>query len=72
MKLTIRAIVCGVLFLIGCAKMTEEELWQRVEQSQASANIDSTIQMCQTILTNYPEGKNAPAALFMLGQAYNG
>ncbi len=72
MKLTVRAIACGVLFLIGCAKMTEDEMWQRVEQLQASANTDSTIQMCQAILTEYPEGKNAPAALFMLGQAYNG
>ncbi|MGA7160149.1 MAG: tetratricopeptide repeat protein [Bacteroidota bacterium] len=71
MKFTIRATVCGLLLLIGCAKMSEEELWQKVEQSQASANVDSTILMCQTILTNYPEGKNAPAALFMLGQAYN-
>ena len=72
MKLTVRAITCIVLFLIGCAKMTEDELWQRVEQSRASGNADSTIQMCQAILTEYPEGKNAPAAMFMLAETYNG
>jgi TolA-binding protein len=72
MKFIVYIVPCVILFLIGCAKMTEDELWQKVEQSRASGNTDSTIQMCQAILKEYPEGKNASAALFMLAETYNG
>lgn len=71
MKFSAYIVPCIILFLVGCAKMTEDELWQKVEQSRASGNTDSTVQMCQAILKEYPEGKNAPAALFMLAQTYN-
>ena len=71
MKFIVYAIPCVFLFLIGCAKMSEDELWQKVEQSRASGNADSTVQMCQAILKEYPEGKNASAALFMLAETYN-
>ncbi len=72
MRITVYAIAGVVLFLAGCAKMTEDEMWQKAEQSRASGNVDSTIQMCQAILREYPDGKNASAALFMLGETYNG
>jgi TolA-binding protein len=70
MKCIVYIVPCAILFLIGCAKMTEDELWQKVEQSRASGNTDSTIQMCQAILKEYPEGKNASAALYMIAETY--
>ena len=61
--------VCVIMvFMVGCAKMSEEELWQKVEEARASNNYDSTIQVCQTLLKEYPEGKKAPAAAYLLGE----
>ena len=62
--------VCVSLFLLGCSKMTEDELWQRVERSRASNNHDSTIQVCQTILKEYPDGRKAAPALYSLAETY--
>ncbi len=70
MKFIIYIIPCITLLLIGCTKMTEDELWQKVEKSRASGNADSTIQVCQTILKEYPEGKNASAALYLIAETY--
>lgn len=50
--------------------MTEDELWQKVEQSRTSSNFDSTIQVCQMIVQEYPNGLKASAALYMLGETY--
>ncbi len=70
MKFVVYIVPCVILFLIGCAKMTEDELWQKVEQSRASGNLDSTIQMCQATIKDYPQGKNASAALYMIAETY--
>ena len=70
MKFVVYIVPCVILFLIGCAKMTEDELWQKIEQSRASGNLDSTIQMCQATIKDYPQGKNASAALYMIAETY--
>ncbi len=70
MKFVVYIVPCVILFLTGCAKMTEDELWQKVEQSRASGNLDSTIQMCQATIKDYPQGKNASAALYMIAETY--
>jgi len=65
-------VVCAfVVIVAGCAKMSEDELWQKAEQTKAAHNADSTIILCQAILKDYPEGKTAPAALFLLAESYN-
>jgi TolA-binding protein len=70
MKLIASFIIGYSLFLFGCSKMTEDELWQKVEQSRTSSNYDSTIQVCQRIVQEYPDGQKAPAALYLLGETY--
>ena len=70
MKFVVSIVSCVILLLIGCTKMTEDELWQKVDQSRASGNSDSTIQMCQAILKEYPEGKNASAAMYLIAETY--
>ena len=65
-----KSICVIMVFMVGCAKMSEEELWQKVEESRANNNFDSTIQVCQTILKDYPEGKKTPAATYLLGEVY--
>jgi outer membrane protein assembly factor BamD (BamD/ComL family) len=70
MKLMASFIIGYSLFLFGCSKMTEDELWQKVEQSRNGSNFDSTIQVCQMIVQEYPNGRKASAALYMLGETY--
>jgi TolA-binding protein len=50
--------------------MTEDELWQKVEQARTGSNFDSTIQVCQRIVQEYPNGPKASAALYLLGETY--
>jgi len=70
MKLMASFIMGCSLFLFGCSKMTEDELWQKVEQSRAGNNFDSTIQVCHRIVQEYPNGQRASAALYLLGETY--
>jgi outer membrane protein assembly factor BamD (BamD/ComL family) len=70
MKLLASFIIGYSLFLFGCTKLTEEELWQKVEQSRIGGNFDSTIQVCQIIVQEYPNGQKASAALYLLGETY--
>jgi TolA-binding protein len=70
MKLIASFIIGYSLFLFGCSKMTEDELWQKAEQSRTSNNFDSTIQVCHMIVEEYPNGRKASAALYLLGETY--
>ncbi len=70
MKLKASFVIIYSLFLFGCSKMTEDELWQKVEQSRIANNFDSTIQVCQRIVQEYPNGQKASAALYLLGETY--
>ena len=70
MKSLFLTLISIILVCAGCSRMTEDELWQKAEQSRNSGNVDSTIQMCQMILKEYPNGQKAGPALFTLGDAY--
>ena len=70
MKSMLYCIAMIVCVFAGCRKLTEDELWQKVELSRANTNFDSTIQVCQTILKQYPEGPRASAAMYMIAETY--
>lgn len=70
MKLMASFIIYYSLFLFGCSTMSEDELWQKVEQARTGNNFDSTIQVCQAIVREYPNGRKASAALYLLGETY--
>ncbi len=72
MKFIMYAFPCAILLLAGCAKTSEDDLWKKAEQMRTAGNADSTILLCQSILRDYPQGKEAAHALFMLAEAYNG
>lgn len=72
MKISLYAALGVIFFMAGCSRMSEDELWKRAGQTRAGGNADSTILLCQTILKEYPQGKEAAHALFMLAEAYNG
>ena len=67
MKSLMLAVSAAALLVVGCARPTEEALWQQVQQTKAHGNYDSTVLSAQHLLKEYPDGKNAPAALFLLG-----
>lgn len=70
MKIMASFIIGFSLFLVGCAKLTEDELWQKVEEARTGSNFDSTIQVCHMIVQEYPNGQKASAALYLLGETY--
>ncbi|MCX6137409.1 MAG: tetratricopeptide repeat protein [Ignavibacteriales bacterium] len=59
--------VMTTAILAGCGKLPEAELWKRAETARDNKNADSTLQMCELILKNYPEGTSAPAAMYLIG-----
>ena len=70
MKSIFAKLILLALFVASCSKVSENELWTKVEQARNHQNYDSTIQLCKKILEEYPDGQRAPAALYSLAEAY--
>lgn len=70
MKKILMAVICAGALFAGCGKESEQALWQKVEASRANNNTDSTIAVCETMLKEYPDGKLAPGALYMIAETY--
>lgn len=58
------------VYIAGCSSLSDEELWKKVEQAKANRNWDSTIQVSQRILKEYPEGRYGSWARFALAESY--
>lgn len=56
--------------LPSCGRLTDEELWLKVENAKAGNNWDSTLTMCQRILDEYPDGQYASWARFGVAESY--
>ncbi len=65
---TLSVFVC--VFIAGCSSLSDEDLWKKVEQAKANRNWDSTIQVSQRILKEYPEGRYGSWARFALAESY--
>ena len=63
-------VIIAMVVISSCGKLTDEELWLKVESAKANNNWDSTQQVCQRILEEYPEGKYASWARFGLAESY--
>ncbi len=69
-KIYIFAALSIVFIIAGCGKQSEEELWKHLMQARNDQNFDSTIQVCNTILKEYPNGRLAAPASYMLAESY--
>lgn len=69
MRITNVCFFFSMLF-ISCGGFTEEELWTKVEQAKANSNWDSTMQVSQRILKEYPHGRYSGWAQFALAESY--
>ena len=67
MKSLVVAAMAAAVLMTGCARPTEDALWQQVQQTKARGSFDSTLQAAQNLIREFPDGKNASAALFLLG-----
>jgi len=63
-------VVIILSFYAGCSSLSEEELWKMVEQAKVNKNWDSTLQVSQRILKEYPEGKFGGWARFAIAESY--
>lgn len=59
-----------VFVFSSCGNLTDEELWQKAESAKNSNNWDSTMQVCERILDEYPDGQYAPWARFGIAESF--
>lgn len=72
-RLGIMSIIFALLFPVlfsSCKSYTDEELWIKVESAKNNNHWDSTQQLCQKILNDYPKSRYAPWARFGLAESY--
>lgn len=69
MKKLLFTAVAFAGIIAGCGKLPEAELWRRAEFAYANKNADSSIQVCQKIIEEYPQGEITPKAMFMIADA---
>lgn len=62
--------IYGLFVLTSCSTLTDEELWLKVESAKANGNWDSTMQVCQRIIVEYPNSNYAAWARFGLAESY--
>lgn len=64
------AVLLSILLLTGCSSLSEDELWKRIESAKANQNWDSTLQVSQRILAEFPEGRFGGWARFAAAESY--
>lgn len=74
MKLSFINVILQTVLVIaiftGCSSLTDEELWLKIEQAKANANWDSTMQVSQRIISEFPNGRYAGWARFAIAESY--
>jgi outer membrane protein assembly factor BamD (BamD/ComL family) len=67
MVVRIFALVVLFMTMISCGRMSEDEIWMKVEESKKRANHKETLQWYQTLLEKYPESQRTPEILWKAG-----
>ena len=66
-----KTVVPFLLFLLGsCGSFTDEELWIKIEHAKSNKNWDSTLQVSQRLITDYPRGRYSSWARFAIAESY--
>ena len=61
------AFVVGLVVLIGCSKLTDEQLWNQGVNAQKSDKFQEALQSYQQLLEDYPKSPKVPDALYAIG-----
>jgi len=56
--------------LYSCGNFTDEDLWIKIERAKANNNWDSTLQVSQRIIKEYPSGRYTGWARFAIAESY--
>lgn len=59
-----------LMFLSSCSDFSDEELWIKIEQAKANENWDSTLQVSQRIIREFPQSRYGGWARFALAESY--
>jgi len=59
-----------LISLYSCGNFTDQELWIKIEQAKANKNWDSTMQVSQRIIRDFPRGHYGGWARFALAESY--
>jgi len=63
-------IPLSIGLLNSCGNLTDEELWIKIEQAKAHNNWDSTLQVSQRIIKDFPQGRYSGWARFAIAESY--
>jgi TolA-binding protein len=59
-----------VALLFGCAKKTDEEMYNDAVEAQKGDSIDEAIQMFGDMIKEYPQSPKVPDAMYAIGTLY--
>ena len=60
-------LVLGLLVLVSCSKLTDEQLWNQGVDEQKAEKVQEALQSYQQLLDNYPKSPKVPDALYAIG-----
>src|SRR5512140_280667 len=60
-------LVLGLLFLVSCSKLTDEQLWNQGVDAQKADKVQEALQSYQQLLDDYPKSPKVPDALYAIG-----
>lgn len=70
MKNSLAALFICSLFLIGCQSKSDQDYFDSADKSWNEGKYEEAINSYNTLVEEYPDSKNAPLALFKIGNLY--
>jgi TolA-binding protein len=67
--MVVRIVTVAILILtmVSCGRMSEDEIWSKVEESKKRVSPKETLQWYQMLIEKYPESPRMPEVLWKAG-----
>ncbi|MBU1707834.1 tetratricopeptide repeat protein [bacterium] len=63
--------ICFSVLIVGCSKgMDERQLFEQAKKYQEENNFAAAVESYEALVNKYPQSRQAPQCLFMLGYLY--
>jgi outer membrane protein assembly factor BamD (BamD/ComL family) len=71
MRSILSLLVLSALSLVGCNRLSPEELWLKAEEARGRRNYDLAAEHYTAILNDHPQSQYAESAAMMIATMYN-
>ncbi len=61
------SVVLGLVLLVGCSKLTDEQLWNQGVDAQKAEKLPEALRNYQQLLDDHPKSPKVPEALYAIG-----